>query len=120
VIEIKGCSVKLKLGRTFAIALHMWNSREAAVSTSSKQEEARRPEDETVEAILRYLEEHPRASDTLEGIAEWWIMRHQVRVEVNTLMKILRQLTERELLEKTGVGETARYRLKAKGNSLPS
>ena len=77
-------------------------------------------EKEAAEAILGYLAEHPRASDTLEGIAEWWIMRHQVRVEVNTLKKILRQLTDSDLLEKTGAGETARYHLKARENRAHS
>lgn len=26
-----------------------------------------------VDAILRYLHSHPRAVDTVEGIAKWWI-----------------------------------------------
>jgi hypothetical protein len=72
-------------------------------------------EEETAEAILGYLAEHPGASDTMEGIAEWWIMRHQVRVEVHILKGILRQLTDSDLLEKTGAGETARYHLKLRG-----
>lgn len=28
---------------------------------------------QTVEAILRYLDQHPDAADTLEGIAKWWL-----------------------------------------------
>ncbi|MDZ7288481.1 MAG: hypothetical protein ONB44_00940 [candidate division KSB1 bacterium] len=71
-------------------------------------------EKQMADAILGYLAEHPRASDTLEGIAEWWIMRHQVRVEVNTLERILRQLTNSGLLEKTGLGDNPRYILKIK------
>ncbi len=82
---------------------------------SSKQEE-RQHEVEMADAILGYLAEHPRASDTMEGIAEWWIMRHEVRVEVNTLERILRQLINSGLLEKTEVGDQALYHLKAKGN----
>jgi hypothetical protein len=71
-------------------------------------------EEEMADAIIRYLAEHPQASDTLEGIAEWWIMRRQVRVEINKLKKALHRLTERGLLEKIGTGDNAQYRLKAK------
>jgi len=28
-------------------------------------------------AILRYLESHPEAKDTLEGIAQWWLMQER-------------------------------------------
>ncbi len=69
-------------------------------------------EEELTSAVLGYLAEHPRAMDTLEGIAEWWIARQQIRVEVATLASVLRRLTERGLLEVTGSGEYARYSLK--------
>lgn len=32
--------------------------------------------------ILQYLHEQPQASDTLEGVAKWWMMRHQVNESV--------------------------------------
>lgn len=69
-------------------------------------------EQEITEAILEYFAEHPNASDTLEGIAEWWIMRQQVRVEIEALAKVLRQLTGAGLLEKIGRGSQALYHLK--------
>jgi Fe2+ or Zn2+ uptake regulation protein len=85
------------------------------VPTPSSSEEERRYEEKLAEAILEYLAEHPRASDTLEGIAEWWIMRQQIRVEVTSVAKVLRQLTESGLLEEFDEGEKPRrrYRLKA-------
>lgn len=86
------------------------------MSKPSKKVEKRWGEEEMADAIFGYLAEHPHASDTMEGIAEWWIMRHQIRVEVDTLKRILRQLTSSGLLEKTGVGDKARYHLKAKGD----
>ncbi len=72
----------------------------------------RRHEEELADIVLGYLAEHPAASDTLEGIAEWWIMRQQTRVEVTTLAKVLRRLTESSLLEKIEGGDSPRYRLR--------
>lgn len=83
-------------------------------NASNPKKDERRHEKEMTEAILEYLKEHPRASDTLEGIAEWWIMRQQVRVEIKTLQKVLRQLMKSDLLEKIGAGKEAIYHLRAK------
>jgi hypothetical protein len=30
---------------------------------------------ELARAILRYLEAHPEAKDTVEGIAQWWLLQ---------------------------------------------
>lgn len=90
------------------------------MSKPSKQNEESLREEEMADAVLGYLAEHPRASDTFEGIAEWWIMRHRVRVEVNTLKRILRQLTSSGLLERSGGGDKARYHLKATEAGPPS
>jgi hypothetical protein len=65
--------------------------------------------------ILSYLEEHPQASDTLEGIAEWWIMRQQIRVEIECLKKVLQDLAERGLLIASGEQDNPRYRLGTRG-----
>ncbi len=77
------------------------------------KQESRLREQEITEAILEYFAEHPNASDTLEGIAEWWIMRRQVRFEVELLAKVLRQMTGSGLLEKVGKGDQALYQLKS-------
>jgi hypothetical protein len=34
-------------------------------------------EDETAQAILKYLKAQPQAGDTLEGIAKWWLVRQR-------------------------------------------
>jgi len=86
----------------------------------SKQDDERWREKEMADTIVGYLAEHPQASDTLEGVAEWWIMRQQVRTEVNTLKKVLRQLTKSGVLEEIGKGDIPRYRLKAKEDDLHS
>jgi Fe2+ or Zn2+ uptake regulation protein len=69
-------------------------------------------EEELAEAILQYLANHSQAMDTLAGIAEWWIPRQRVRIEVNTVARVLRRLSEEGLLECQGTGENALYRLK--------
>ena len=63
------------------------------------------------ELVLGYLEEHPRATETLDGIAEWWIERRRIRVDVEALDRALTRLTESGALEVVGAGPTRRYRL---------
>jgi len=31
-----------------------------------------------LQEILEYLRKHPEASDTLEGIAEWWLLNQRI------------------------------------------
>jgi len=88
--------------------------------SNPKKKDIGRREKEMTEAILEYLAEHPRASDTLEGIAEWWIMRQQVRVEIKALEKVLGRLMKSGLLEKSGGGKEAIYHLKAKEDVPPA
>ncbi len=83
------------------------------MSKPSQQVEMWWGDKEMGEAIFEYLAEHPQASDTLEGIAEWWIMRQRIRVEVTKLANVLRHLAESSLLEKIDEGDNPRYRLKA-------
>jgi hypothetical protein len=71
-------------------------------------------EAQLAEAVMNYLAEHPQAMDTLQGIAEWWVMRQKVRADLEALTKVLSDLADQGLLEKIGSGERARYRLKAR------
>lgn len=64
-------------------------------------------------AIRFYLAEHPEAMDTTEGIAEWWLMRQRIRVDLEAVVRVLSRLTGEGVLERIGEGEFARYRLKA-------
>jgi hypothetical protein len=66
--------------------------------------------------VLGYLEEHPHAMETLDGIAEWWIERRMIRVDVEALSSALEDLTARGVLEGIGTGPARRYRLKAPRN----
>ena len=65
------------------------------------------------ELVLRYLAEHPGAMDTLEGIAEWWISREQLRVDLERLSRVLNELTGSGVLEEMGSGDGRIYRLRS-------
>src|SRR3970282_1846668 len=69
-------------------------------------------DDDVAAAILGYLEEHPHGMDTLEGIAEWWVIRQQIRVEGATVTRVLQRLTERGTLEVIANGAHRLYRRK--------
>jgi hypothetical protein len=70
-------------------------------------------EEELRRAVLAYLAEHPRAMDTLEGISAWWVRRHQIRVGVERVSRVLLELTRRGVLEEVESGEHRYYRLKS-------
>ena len=45
----------------------------------------------TAQAILRYLVKHPKAKDTVEGIAQWWLEGEKSeRVNVERAVSLLR------------------------------
>jgi Fe2+ or Zn2+ uptake regulation protein len=54
--------------------------------------------DEIAAQILRYLEEHPEAADTLEGVARWWLMRQQLRQSVAVVRQALERLKKEGLI----------------------
>lgn len=63
------------------------------------------------EALVEYLRDNPTAMDTLKAIAEWWVMRQLVRVEVAAVARVLARLTERGVVEVVDDGGERRYRL---------
>jgi hypothetical protein len=73
---------------------------------------AQRQEADLARAVMGYLGEHPRAMDTVQGIAEWWVMRQQVRVEVDVVARVLRRLMHEGLLEKVDSANGPLYRLR--------
>jgi len=80
------------------------------------QSERQRHESKVAQAILSYLAEHPQAMDTLDGIAEWWLIRQQIRVEIEAVAGAIRQLIEQGLLVEIQSGDTRCYRLKDPGS----
>jgi len=63
------------------------------------------------EKILRYLQAHPNASDTLLGIMEWWLLKQRIEIAANDVQKALDQLVVRGFVLKAGSHDAASYRL---------
>lgn len=62
--------------------------------------------------ILEYLFNHPDASDTLEGITEWWLLSQRIRYEMKRVKAAISKLTQDGwLIEIRQKNSTARYRL---------
>jgi Fe2+ or Zn2+ uptake regulation protein len=59
--------------------------------------------------ILSYLVEHPSASDTLEGIIEWWLLEQKIKTGIRTVQAALEKLREMGFVtvrKKTGRAKT--------------
>ncbi len=54
--------------------------------------------DRLTHAIVRYVNAHPNASDTLEGVARWWVASDAEHAPAALLQCALDVLTERHVL----------------------
>lgn len=63
------------------------------MSASTDKEVAR-----IADQIEHYLEEHPHAADTLEGIAEWWLQAKKQNVSMKATLLALNSLLTRGVL----------------------
>jgi len=62
--------------------------------------------------ILEYLFKHPDASDTLEGITEWWLLSQRIRYEMKRVKAAISNLTKDGwLIEIKQKNSSVRYRL---------
>lgn len=50
--------------------------------------------------VVRYLEKHAQAADTIEGISRWWIMRQRIQEETYSVTLALEYLCENGSVEK--------------------
>ena len=57
-------------------------------------------DDEVDRAVLAYLEAHPSAADTLEGITDWWLEQRRVRYGVEIVSGALERLISNGSVEK--------------------
>lgn len=60
--------------------------------------------------VLGYLDDHPTAMDTLDGIAEWWVLRQQIDIEVRRVARALAALVSDGLIEECEQGGIRFYR----------
>ena len=62
--------------------------------------------------ILRYLEQHPNAADTLEGIVEWWVPKQSIYEEERVVQQALDQMVKEKLILTTETSDARKhYRL---------
>jgi hypothetical protein len=66
--------------------------------------------------VLGYLDDHPTAMDTLDGIAEWWVLRQQIEIEVRRVSRVLGTLVRDGVLEEHEQGGIRFYRRAAERN----
>lgn len=65
--------------------------------------------------ILCYLSEHPDAQDTLEGIAEWWLLERKIRDQIALLREAIAGLVKRGLIiEQVIKNLKPRYKINSK------
>ena len=50
------------------------------------------------EAVMRYLSNHPRASDTVEGIVSWWLPAAGIVATIDRTEAALDRLVEQGVL----------------------
>ncbi len=84
----------------------------AVARDDNPEARAEERERDVTKAILEYLAEHPRAMDSLDGIAEWWLARARIRRDVSTVARVLTELTRQGVLEEVAAAGGVRYRLK--------
>lgn len=53
--------------------------------------------------IMRYLESHPDASDSLLGIRDWWLKRHPLLEGLDVLNEALERLVRAVVLERVSL-----------------
>lgn len=71
---------------------------------------------EVASEIEHYLETHPAAADSLEGIASWWLSRQRISLELNLVLAALARLSDEGVLVRGNTGDKVDpvYRLKSK------
>jgi hypothetical protein len=62
--------------------------------------------------ILAFLADHPDADDTIEGVAQWWLLEQRIRQQVPVIEKALTVLVEKGfVLEQGSSNGRTRYRI---------
>jgi hypothetical protein len=48
--------------------------------------------------ILAYLDEHPKAQDTFEGIVQWWLLERKIRCQTAIVKEAIAELVKKGFL----------------------
>ena len=67
-------------------------------SKPSRSDSDLQNEESIARDILAYLHSHPQASDTLAGIAQWWLMRQRVSESTQVVQRVLERLRDQGLI----------------------
>jgi hypothetical protein len=78
--------------------------------------------DEISRRILAYLAENPEATDTPEGITQWWLLEREIRDQSAAIERALAALAaEGWLIARHHAGSPTHYRLNpARAGEIPS
>ena len=60
---------------------------------------------EIAQAVVAYLEGHPGAADTTEGIKRWWLMRQLARYSQTRVQQALELLERKQAIERRVLGD---------------
>lgn len=55
--------------------------------------------------VLAYLDDHPNAADTADGIRQWWLFQRMALYSQDKVLKALDQLKDTGLLEARKLGD---------------
>lgn len=58
-----------------------------------------------VEAILRYLDAHPDANDTAEGVMRWWLLDEETSWPLTEIQRSLGELVQLGFVTQTRRGD---------------
>jgi hypothetical protein len=72
--------------------------------------------DEISREILNYLADHPEASDTFDGIVQWWLLERKICQTVQNVRNALEDLVARGLLTEQSRSDKPVYRINAARN----
>lgn len=61
--------------------------------------------------IIAYLADHPDAQDTLEGIAEWWLLERKIMGQTKLIREALAELVNDGFIVETKKESTSHYKL---------
>jgi hypothetical protein len=53
---------------------------------------------EIARQVLSYLNENPDATDTLEGILQWWLLDRKIKYQIGLVKSAVDELVEQQLI----------------------